>query len=130
MSQLKLKPSPLHVEKLSEAIVISPEGACDLECTAALEGLINHIEVEPKKNIILDASRLKYIDTSGFRWIVDQFRKLQEKGGSLIIAGLGGPAERAFKLLQLDKYIPEAKTVDAALAKMRLEGSKGGAQDN
>lgn len=119
MKQLEPSPSTLHVENIGEAIVICPEGACDDECTEALEGIISQIEGRPQKNIILDASKINYIETSGFRWIINQFRKLQDIGGSLIVAGLAGPAERAFKLLQLDKYIPAAATVEAALARVR-----------
>ena len=119
MKQLEFKPGSLHVENLGETIVISPEGACDDQCTEALEGLISHLKDGPEKDIVLDASRLNYIETSGFRWMIDRFRKLQDIGRSLVIVGLAGPAERAFKLLQLDKFIPAASSVDAALARIR-----------
>jgi len=119
MNQVQPKPHELHVEQFSEAIVIRPEGACDRECAEALDGLVSRIEGEPQKNVILDASRLRYIETPGFRWIIEQFRKLQDRGGSLVIAGLKGSAERAFRLLQLDKFIPAASTVEAALARIR-----------
>lgn len=114
----------LHVRTLGEVIVISPEGACDMECAEALEGLMNRIESAKQKDIILDASHLKYIDTPGFRWIIKQCRKLQDLGGSLVLAGLKGPAERAFKLLQLDKFIPAFTTVDGALARLRRKGNE------
>jgi anti-anti-sigma factor len=119
MKQIQESRRALHIETRGEAIVVSPEGVCDLECTRALEGIIGQIDDGTRKNIVLDASHLKYIETPGFRWIVDRFRKLQELGGSLVIAGLAGPAERAFKLLQLDRFIPAAATVEAALARIR-----------
>lgn len=119
MKQLEPMPSMLYVRKLGEAIIIRPEGACDDECTEALDGVISHIQEKPQTTVIIDASKLKYIETSGFRWIINHFRKLQDIGGSLVIAGLAGPAERAFKLLQLDKYIPAAVSVEAALARRR-----------
>jgi anti-sigma B factor antagonist len=119
MKQLEAQPCVLRVENLGEAIVIIPEGACDDQCTEALDGITFELEKNPHKDIILDASKLQYIETSGFRWIITQFRKLQDLGGSLIVAGLAGPAERGFKLLQLDKYIPAAATVEAALARIR-----------
>lgn len=116
MTQLKEGVRSLHVKTLGEAIVVSPEGACDSECADALEKIISQIEVT-QKNIILDASHLNYIDTPGFRWLVNRFRRLQDLGGSLVVAGLAGPAERAFRLLQLDRYIPAASSVEAALAR-------------
>lgn len=127
MKQMELEPEPraLRVATLREAIVISPEGACDQKCTEELDGVIRKIEGVEQKNIILDASRLKYIDTPGFRWIIDQCRKLQEFGGSLIIAGLKGPAERAFKLLQLEKFIPAVANVEGAIARLRRKGAAG-----
>ncbi len=117
----------LSVEYLGEVIVIRPEGACDDECAQALEGIIRQIEAEPEKDIILDASKLQYIETPGFRWIVNHFRRLQTIGRSLVVAGLAGPAERAFRLLQLDKFVPSVKSVDAAIAKVKGEDAS---QDN
>ncbi|MBI2842020.1 MAG: STAS domain-containing protein [Armatimonadetes bacterium] len=122
MKQAKLQRRQIHVETRGDAIVICPEGICDIECTEALDGFMHHIEGKAQQNIILDASRLNYIETPGFRWIIGQFRKLQELGGSLIVTGLKGSAERAFKLLQLDKFIPAATSVDAALARIRRNG--------
>lgn len=119
MKQMESRPGVLHVETLGDTIVISPEGACDDECAEALDGLISHIKNGPEKDIVLDASKLKYIESSGFRWMIDHFRKLQDVGRSLVVVGLAGPAERAFKLLQLDKFIPAASSIEAALARIR-----------
>jgi anti-anti-sigma factor len=93
-----------------------------MECTQVLDSIVEQIENSPGKDIILDASRVKYIDTPGFRWITDHFRKIQELGGQLVVVGLKGPAERAFRLLQLDRFIPSATNVDAALARIRKKG--------
>ena len=119
MKRLNPEHPTLDVQTVGEAIVISAEGPCDRECAEALDALINRTQETPRKNIILDASRIKYIETPGFRWIVEQCRRLQEIGGSLVVAGLKGPAERAFRLLQLDRFIPAASTVEAALARIR-----------
>ncbi|HOM70973.1 MAG TPA: STAS domain-containing protein [Armatimonadota bacterium] len=123
MKQLESGPGAMHidVETLGEAVVISPKGACDDHCAEVLESIIKQIEEKPHQTVILDASKLQYIETPGFRLIIKQFRKLQELGGMLIVAGLCGPAERAFRLLQLDKYIPAVANVEAALARVRRE---------
>lgn len=118
MAQLERSVRALHVERRGEAVVLSPEGACDSECAEALEGFISQI-ADSEKLIVLDASHLNYIDTPGFRWLVNRFRKLQELGVSLIVVGLAGPAERAFKLLQLDRFIPAASSVEAAIARLK-----------
>ncbi len=109
----------LRVETIGNTVVLHPEGPCDTECTRVLDGIVIEIERAAGKDIILDASDVKYIDTPGFRWITDHFRKIQDLGGQLVVVGLKGPAERAFKLLQLDRFIPLAANVDAALARLR-----------
>jgi anti-anti-sigma factor len=119
MKQVKSKLRPLHIEKRSEALIVCPEGACDRECAEAIDGVISHVDGGTRKDIVLDASRLKYVDTPGFRWLVERGRGLQASGGSLVVAGLRGSAERAFKLLQLDRIIPAAATVEDAIARIR-----------
>lgn len=109
----------LYVESIGSTLVIRPEGPCDTECTQALDGLVRGMPEGPGATVIFDATDVNYIDTPGFRWMTNQFRHLQEIGGQLIVTGLKGPAERAFKLLQLDHFIPSAATVDAALARMK-----------
>lgn len=109
----------MHVQTTDEALVIRPEGPCDTDCARELDGIVRQIDLSTGRTVILDASDVNYIDTPGFRWITDQFRKMQDLGGLLVVTGLKGPAERAFKLLQLDKFIPSAATVEAAMANIR-----------
>jgi len=69
-----------------------------------------------RKHIVLDASGLDYIDSPGFRWLVDRSREVHDGGGSFTVVGLAGSAERAFRLLRLDQFIPSAPSVEAAIA--------------
>ena len=119
MKQLEYTPRSLHVETTDEALVIRPEGPCDTECARALDGIVKQLNRSSRTSVILDATDVKYIDTPGFRWITDQFRKVQDLGGQLVVVGLKGSAERAFKLLQLDRFIPSTATVEAAIARIR-----------
>jgi anti-anti-sigma factor len=124
LNQLEPTPRSLYVESIGNTLVIRLEGPCDTECTRALDGVVSRIPNDSGTTVIFDATDVKYIDTPGFRWITTLFRRLQEIGGQLIVAGLKGPAERAFKLLQLDKFIPSTANVEAALARLR-PGDKG-----
>jgi anti-anti-sigma factor len=108
----------LHIEKRGEALVMRPEGGCSQECVEAMDGVISHVDSGARKNIILDASRLSYIDTPGFRWILQRGLDLQATGRALIVVGLTGSAERAFQLLQIGRFICSASSVEAALTRV------------
>ncbi|MEN6356523.1 MAG: STAS domain-containing protein [Armatimonadota bacterium] len=94
--------------------VVRPEGACDEGTTEALARLVNSPMIE-SKNLVLDLSRSKYVETPGYRWIVRQFRHAESAGKSVVVVGLPPSVERAFNLLKLDKMVPTAQTVSEAL---------------
>jgi anti-anti-sigma factor len=67
-----------------------------------------------EKWVILDLTRVTYIDSSGIGTIVRMLGRLKKIGGTLRMAGVKGMVEGAFKLTQVDKIIEMYPTADAA----------------
>ncbi len=105
--------------------VVRPEGACDATSTEALASLVNSPVIQ-SKHLILDMSRVEYIETPGYRWILKQLKQLESDGRKLVIAGLPSSIERIFRLLRLHENIPLAADIKSAL---ELIQSKTASQD-
>ncbi|MCE5323305.1 STAS domain-containing protein [bacterium] len=104
----------IHYSVSDGYAIVRPEGACDEGTTQALAHFVNSPMIE-SRNLILDLSRSKYVETPGYRWIVRQFRHAESAGKSLVVVGLPPSVERAFNLLKLDKIVPTVHTVPEAL---------------
>lgn len=107
----------IHYHLMDKCAVVRPEGACDEPRTEALAKLANSPLID-SRHLIVDLSHADYVESPGFRWIVRQVRKLEERGQSLVVVGLPPSAERAFRLLRLDEIVPVANTVHEALRKI------------
>lgn len=68
------------------------------------------------KNLILDLSRVGYVESPGYRWLVRQLQQLESDGKTLVLVGVPPSVERALKLLRLDRFFPVARDVQEALA--------------
>ena len=97
--------------------MVRPEGACNERRTEALARFANSPLIH-SKDLILDLSHAKYVETPGFRWIVRQVRNLESEGRTLTVVGLVPSVDRTFRLLKLEKIVGVAKDVPEALEKI------------
>ena len=118
MPRARIASHRIHYHISNGCAVVRPEGACDTATTEALARLVNSPLIE-SKNLIIDLSRTRYIETPGYRWLMRQLKQLESSGKTLIVAGLPPSIERTFKLLRLEKAIPTARTVSEALVVVR-----------
>jgi anti-anti-sigma factor len=87
-------------------------GVPDLQVQAAY-ALRRH----PGADVVLDLTRLTFIDSMGMAVIVRMLRRAESRGGSLRILCSPGPVLRALQLIRLDRQceIIEIDAADAAL---------------
>ena len=67
--------------------------------------------------IVLDLSELRYTNHVWglFQLIFSATYRLHEAGGKLAVCGLGGHPRRTFLFAELDRYLPDYRSVDAAV---------------
>lgn len=71
------------------------------ELSAALRNLI----ASDARSIILDATDVTFLDSSGLRVLVDVSRELEGSGGSLVIDGMSAAVERVLEITgMLERY--------------------------
>ena len=67
-----------------------------------------------KKNIIVDMSDVKFVDSSGIGNIIKAFSTVQQVGGKLKLAGLTDKIKGVLSIVKLDKIFEQYPTVDEA----------------
>jgi anti-sigma B factor antagonist len=80
------------------------------------EGIAQCIEAGHTR-LVLDLSRVEFIDSSGLGAIVSCLKRLGPRG-SLAVAGAQGPVMRLFTLTRMDRVFPLEETADAAVARL------------
>ncbi|MEU7426361.1 STAS domain-containing protein [Streptomyces sp. NPDC040750] len=65
--------------------------------------------------LVLDASEVQYLDSSGVSMIIMLSRLLDKHAGTLRLAGLSDDYQHVWRLLGLDTVFPVFPTVNAAL---------------
>ncbi|USQ85482.1 STAS domain-containing protein [Streptomyces phaeoluteigriseus] len=75
--------------------------------------------------LVLDASRVDYLDSSGISMIIKLSRILGDHAGTLRVANFNAHYHQVWRLLGLDSLFPVSPTVQAALGP-RWNGSASG----
>ena len=70
-------------------------------------------EIKPKK-LVLDLSRIGFMDSSGLGLILGRYTKMKSLGGSLTVLNPTKGAERVLKLAAADKIIPIERTEESS----------------
>jgi len=73
---------------------------------------------EGQAKIVLDLSRVDFIDSSGLGAIVASLKRLGGHG-SLSLCGIRGPIVSLFKLTRMDRVFPMFATEEEAIAALR-----------
>jgi anti-anti-sigma factor len=73
------------------------------------------LNAEGNKNIILDMSQVKYIDSSGLSAILVGNRMANDSDGTFILAGITDHVMKLIKISQLDSVLDIMPTVQEAV---------------
>ncbi|HJT25237.1 MAG TPA: STAS domain-containing protein, partial [bacterium] len=79
-----------------------------------LEKTLQTVAASIKKKLILDLSETNYVSSGGWGLIMTFFKRTQDAGGSLVLAGMKPEVYDAFELLEYDKVLRSFPSVDSA----------------
>ncbi|MDQ6808600.1 MAG: STAS domain-containing protein [Verrucomicrobiota bacterium] len=98
------------------AKIFAPEGAIDLHVAPETRASLREI-IDPKpKRVVVDLSRVPYVDSSGIAVLIGAKQSLEENGGVFMLAAAQETVRLILESAQLDKYFGLFPTIDAALA--------------
>ncbi len=89
-----------------ESTTLLIEGTLDAVTAPDLRGVVDAIVNEARKDVTLELSSLRLIDSSGVGVIVSLFKRVRANGGQVRIQGLRDQPRAIFRLLRLDRVFP------------------------
>ncbi len=96
--------------------VLPLDGEIDLHVSPTVTASLNMmIETKPKL-LVVDLSRVTYIDSAGLAALIEGMQKVESYGGKFALAGLQETVRSIFEISRLDQVFRIFRDVDAALA--------------
>jgi anti-anti-sigma factor len=107
----------LHIslEPRGDAVVVSIQGELDVVSKQRFEDCLSEA-AERSDRVVLDLSRVDFMDTTALAVIVAHWRRLVADGGTFRIAGARYRYVKALWITGLADRLPMYDTVDEALA--------------
>jgi anti-sigma B factor antagonist len=101
---------------VSGAIILAASGSLVLEHLVAFQMVW---ESHPEPYLILDVSKLSFIDSAAIGYLVNAYLQREQNGKKLALAGVSGSAERILKVTHMTKLLEMYPSVDEAEASFR-----------
>ena len=102
--------------------ILAMEGEIDLHYAPVLRRLLQGKVKEHCPALVLDLTRVTFIDSAGLAAIVEYFRDASRYEGVLCLTGLNENLRTVFEIVRLDQVIPAFSTTAEAIAALK-EGS-------
>lgn len=118
------KVDTLHIEleERPEGMVARLSGEVDLANAIHFK---DAIQPAPRncRNVILDMSNLRYIDSTGLHVLIDANKELQQNNCQLIVVGASPGIAKVMRILHLDRILPLVSSVEEAMGRIRSKSS-------
>jgi anti-sigma B factor antagonist len=96
--------------------VFSPEGAIDLHVAPELRASLREMIDKKPKRLVVDLSKVPYVDSSGLAVLIGAMQSLELDGGLFMLASPQEAVRTILESARLDQYFLLFPTVDAALS--------------
>ena len=102
--------------KSAKPKIFSHDGAIDLHVSPGIRAALRELIDEKPKRLVVDLSRVPYVDSSGLAVLIGAKQELEAGGGTFMLAGAQQAVRTILESARLDQYFKLAPDVDAALA--------------
>jgi anti-anti-sigma factor len=111
----------LHIEteERAEGMVAHVSGEVDLANVDRFKGALQPA-LSPHRNVILDVSNLRYIDSTGFHVLVNTSKELRQHNCQLVVVGASPSIAKVMRILRLDGLVPLVPSFDGAIDLLRI----------
>ena len=96
--------------------VLPLEGDIDLHVSPAVREVLNAVIKKKPKRIVMDLSRVTYIDSAGIAVLIRAMQEVEAYGGKFFLSGLQETLRSIFEISRLERVFRIFPDVDAALA--------------
>jgi anti-anti-sigma factor len=105
----------LSSEQRGDSVIVAVGGELDLVTSRELDEQLTRARRD-RNRVVLDLTAVEFMDTSSLAVIVGHWKRLQEAGGSLVLAGARYRYTKTLWITGLADRLPMYETVDEALA--------------
>ncbi|MBC8269497.1 MAG: STAS domain-containing protein [Rhodospirillaceae bacterium] len=99
------------------ALIVGFSGDVDLQSSPDARKILLEC-VARKMPVLVDLSKVNYIDSSGIASLVESLQTARKAGGSLLLVSVSEAALRVLELARLDKVFTICGTIDEGLASL------------
>ena len=90
-----------------ETVLLEVKGELDAVSVPAFLPVVEELLARPHRRWVVDLSALRMIDSNGVRAIAQALRKIDERGGSVLVEAPTGQPLSILRLLRLDHMLGE-----------------------
>jgi anti-anti-sigma factor len=101
-----------------QVIIIALEGEVDISVTELVREKFNKLVDERKKVILVDMTKVSYIDSSGLGLLVETMQAMEKYSGEIKLYSLSSDVQKVFELTRLNKFFDIFNTEKEALGSL------------
>ena len=109
----------LEIEEVKDIVIAHVTGELDIVGASSTGEAIGDAVPTSARALVVDLSRLEFIDSSGIAMMFSLARRLGSRRQELrVVARAGDPVQRVLELVEFDRAAPIYETVEEALAEL------------
>lgn len=108
----------VSVQEFEKGVILAVSGDVDLYSSPEVRKRLIELTSKKTKNILVDLTRVTYMDSSGVATLVEGLQQVGKYKGQLILFGLGAVVKEVFELSRLDKVFDICSDQQAAMEKV------------
>ena len=89
----------------------------------SVETAVKRLIDEGARKLVIDVTRLEYIDSAGIGMLVACNGQMDRAGGKMRVAGAQGTVAKSFEVVHMDRITSLDPDVDAALRNISADGA-------
>ena len=100
-----------EMEQVGGALVVKLRGEIDQHCAEELRGDIDRqLDIKHSASLIIDLGGVDFMDSSGLGLIMGRYRKMQARGGKILLARPTPAVDRLLELSGINKLVGRERT--------------------
>ena len=105
-------------DNTADATIVAVTGRLDSQSAQRFGERLNELLLAGQSCLLIEASRLSYIGSAGFRALLLAAKRAAEQGGWVALCGTTAPISRAVEVAGLNTALPSYPSREAAFAKL------------
>jgi anti-sigma B factor antagonist len=108
----------IRLEREAEVVVVSADGDLDAFAAPALDDAFEEVTAADRIRLLIDLSRVPFIDSTALGLIVRRVNEVADKGGHARVVLPETTARRIFEITTLDRVLPISPSKTAAVLEL------------